>query len=212
MRNSHRRTSLAIAAAFFLALFASTLGWSQKPDILEKIGIHTGFTVDREIMVPMRDGIRLSTAVLRPEKIAERMAVILVRTPYLKDEELLGLKDLFSFMLQHGYILVVQSERGTGWSEGQYRILAGARNDGYDTLSWIVAQPWSNGKMGVAKRRFGVQFLTFEGRYRGDGRGPGRALRFLVDAGRGCGAEAGGCKPGWRSIQSVRHHTAAQVP
>lgn len=149
MRNSHRRTSLAIAAVFFLALFVSAPAWPQKPDILEKIGIHTGFTVDRELMVPMRDGVRLSTAVLRPEKIAEKMPVILVRTPYLKDEELLGLKDLFSFMLQHGYILVVQSERGTGWSEGQYQILAGAKNDGYDTLSWIVAQPWSNGKVGT---------------------------------------------------------------
>jgi len=149
MRNIRRRTSLVIAAAFFLALFVSTPLWPQKPDMLEKIGIHTGYTMDREIMVPMRDGVRLSTAVLRPEKIAERMPVILVRTPYLKDEELLGLKDLSAFLLQHGYILVVQSERGTGWSEGQYQILAGARNDGYDTLSWIVAQPWSNGKVGT---------------------------------------------------------------
>src|SRR5579864_4937700 len=149
MKNSHRRPSLAIAVAFSLALFVSTAVLAQKPDVLEKIGIHTGFTVDREIMVPMRDGVRLSTAVLRPEKIAERMPVILVRTPYLKDEELLGLKDLVSFLLPHGYILVVQSERGTGWSEGQYQILAGARNDGYDTVNWIVAQPWSNGNVGT---------------------------------------------------------------
>ncbi|HEX3095474.1 MAG TPA: hypothetical protein VHW72_22745, partial [Candidatus Angelobacter sp.] len=67
MRNSHRRTSLAIAAAFFLSLFVSTPVLAQKPDILEKIGIRTGYIVDREIMVPMRDGVRLSTAVLRPE-------------------------------------------------------------------------------------------------------------------------------------------------
>jgi uncharacterized protein len=137
------------ATAIVLLSIIPAQSWSQKPDILDKIGIRSGFTVDREIMVSMRDGVRLSTAVLRPEKIAERMPVILVRTPYLKDEELLGLKDLFSFLLQHGYILVVQSERGTGWSEGQYQILAGAKNDGYDTVSWIVAQPWSNGKVGT---------------------------------------------------------------
>jgi uncharacterized protein len=141
------RRSLTLTAALLFSLSTPVL--AQKPDILEKIGIHTGYTVDREIMVPMRDGVRLSTAVLRPEKIAERMPVILIRTPYLKDEELLGLKDLVSFLLQQGYILVVQSERGTGWSEGQYQILAGARNDGYDTVSWIVAQPWSNGKVGT---------------------------------------------------------------
>ena len=149
MRNGHRKTALAIVAAVILSLFVAAPALAQKPDLLEKIGIHTGYTVDREIMVPMRDGVRLSTAVLRPEKVAERMPAVLIRTPYLKDEELLGLKDLVSFLLQHGYILVVQSERGTGWSEGQYQILAGARNDGYDTLSWIAAQPWSNGNVGT---------------------------------------------------------------
>jgi predicted acyl esterase len=128
---------------------ASARVWPQKPDILEKMGVGAGFTVEREIMVPMRDGVRLSTGVLRPEKISERMPVILIRTPYVKDQELLGLKDLSSFLLQHGYILVIQSERGTGWSEGQYQILAGAKNDGYDTLNWIVAQPWSNGNAGT---------------------------------------------------------------
>src|ERR1700720_749493 len=104
MRNNIVRRSLTLAAALFFLFPVSTPGLAQKPDILEKIGIHTGYTVDREIMVPMRDGVRLSTAVLRPEKVAERMPVILVRTPYLKDEELLWSKGLFSFLLQHGYI------------------------------------------------------------------------------------------------------------
>lgn len=149
MKNIRRRLSLALAAVFFLGLFVSAPVLAQKPDILERIGIHSGYAIDREIMVPMRDGVRLSTAVLRPEKVAEHMPVVLIRTPYLKDEELLGLKDLVAFLLQHGYILVVQSERGTGWSEGRYQILAGARNDGYDTLSWIAAQPWSSGKVGT---------------------------------------------------------------
>jgi len=149
MRNNIVRRCLALAVALFFLSSVSTPVLAQKPDLLEKLGIHAGYTVDREIMVPMRDGVRLSTAVLRPEKVAGRMPVILIRTPYLKDEELLGLKDLVSLLLQHGYILVVQSERGTGWSEGQYQILAGARNDGYDAVSWIVAQPWSNGKVGT---------------------------------------------------------------
>ena len=147
MKHTIVRRSLTLTAALLFSISTPVL--AQKPDILERMGIQTGYTVDREIMVPMRDGVRLSTAVLRPEKVAERMPVVLIRTPYLKDEELLGLKDIVSFLLQHGYILVVQSERGTGWSEGQYQILAGARNDGYDTLSWIVAQPWSNGKVGT---------------------------------------------------------------
>src|SRR5689334_1524824 len=106
---SKRRGSVMAAAATIFLLLAPTGVWSQKPDILEKIGAGKGFSVDREIMVSMRDGVRLSTGVLRPEKIAERMPVILIRTPYTKDQELLGLKDLSSLLLQHGYILVVQS-------------------------------------------------------------------------------------------------------
>src|SRR6185437_7641482 len=147
MRN-HRGIFLAITA-FLLALALPKQAWSQKPDLLEKMGVGPGYTVDREVMVPMRDGVRLSTAVLRPEKLTERMPVILIRTPYLKDEELVWEKKLFSLFLHQGYIVVAQSERGTGWSEGQYHILAGAKNDGYDTLSWIAAQPWSNGKVGT---------------------------------------------------------------
>jgi uncharacterized protein len=149
MRNSIAGRSLLLAAALSLLSPVSTPVLAQKPDVLEKINVGAGYTVDREIMVSMRDGVRLSTAVLRPEKVAERMPVILIRSPYLKDEELLLFKDLNSLLLHHGYILVVQSERGTGWSEGQYHILVGARNDGYDTLNWIVAQPWSNGRVGT---------------------------------------------------------------
>jgi putative CocE/NonD family hydrolase len=140
---------IATVAAILQMFLMPVKLWSQKPDVLDKIGIHTGFMVDREIMVPMRDGVRLSTAVLRPDNTAARMPVILIRTPYLKDQELLSQKDLYSFLLLHGYILVVQSERGTGWSEGRYQILAGARNDGYDTVTWIISQPWSNGKVGT---------------------------------------------------------------
>lgn len=146
MRNKVVRWFLTLAALLFSL---TTPDFAQKPDILEKLGVGPGYTVDREVMVSMPDGVRLSTAVLRPEKITERMPVILIRTPYLKDEELVWEKKLFSLFLHQGYIVVAQSERGTGWSEGQYHILAGAKNDGYDTLSWIAAQPWSNGKVGT---------------------------------------------------------------
>jgi len=45
------------------------------------------------IMVPMRDGIRLSTAVIRP-RAGDRLPTIFIRTPYLKEQELLGQREL----------------------------------------------------------------------------------------------------------------------
>lgn len=103
--------------------------------------------LEGEIMVPMRDGVRLSTAVIRPNEPSTSLPTILIRTPYNKDQELDGteLKDLVG----RGYAFVIQNERGTGWSEGRHQFLAGARNDGYDTISWIVRQPWSNGRVGT---------------------------------------------------------------
>ena len=101
-------------------------------------------------MVPMRDGVRLSTAVILPDDGNGRLPTVLVRTPYPKEFELHYGKWLFGPLLSHGYAIVLQNERGTGWSEGRHRFLAGARSDGYDTISWITSQPWSNGRVGTA--------------------------------------------------------------
>lgn len=120
---------------------------AQRPDLLQWLGVADQATLERMIMVPMRDGVRLSTAVVRP-RIDGRVPTVLIRTPYLKDGELRN-RPLFSRLVREGYAIVVQNERGTEWSEGTHRFLAGARNDGYDALTWIAGQPWSNGRVGT---------------------------------------------------------------
>jgi putative CocE/NonD family hydrolase len=45
--------------------------------------------------------------------------------------------------------MVVQNERGRYFSEGEWDLLGPPKTDGYDTLSWIAEQPWSNGKVGT---------------------------------------------------------------
>src|SRR3546814_11314331 len=45
--------------------------------------------------------------------------------------------------------LIVQNERGRYFSQGDYEILGYPQTDGYDALSWIAEQPWSNGKVGT---------------------------------------------------------------
>lgn len=126
----------------------SQTSFAQSADILEQMGLAGKANLEREIMVPMRDGIRLSTAVIKPLNDPGRLPVILIRTPYNKDGELLDYS-VFKSLVAQGYAIVIQNERGTEWSEGNYHLLGGARNDGYDAIDWIARQPWSNGKVGT---------------------------------------------------------------
>ena len=119
---------------------------AQRADLLQRMGVADLATMERMIMVPMRDGVRLATAVIRP-RAGDKLPTVLVRTPYLKEGEVRS--PLFARLVREGYAVVIQNERGTEWSEGTHRFLAGARTDGYDALTWIAAQPWSNGRVGT---------------------------------------------------------------
>jgi putative CocE/NonD family hydrolase len=106
---------------------------------------------EEKILVPMRDGVRLDTNVFFPREGEPPYPVVLMRSPY----QLENILDLWvehgepQLFLENGYALIFQNERGRYWSEGEYTLLAGAREDGYDTIEWIVKQPWSNGKVGT---------------------------------------------------------------
>lgn len=104
---------------------------------------------DTGVMVPMRDGIRLSTDLYFPEGATGRLPAILWRSIYDKTgaiEREPGMREL----VQRGYVAVIQDTRGRGSSEGEFTPSVGDRNDGYDTVDWLVRQPWSNGKVGSA--------------------------------------------------------------
>ncbi|MGH8251645.1 MAG: CocE/NonD family hydrolase [Steroidobacteraceae bacterium] len=109
------------------------------------------WSTEKEIYVPMRDGVRLSTDVMLPKGAEGPLPTILIRSPYDKDHlEWPNGKSWYESFLSHGYALVLQSERGRNYSEGTYeRYLQGASTDGYDTIEWITKQPWSNGKVGT---------------------------------------------------------------
>jgi uncharacterized protein len=99
-------------------------------------------------MLAMRDGVRLATVVFRPRSPG-RYPTMLVRTPYA----LTGIPDQFKPMhtaqFAKNYVLMFQNERGSEWSEGDFGILTGTTADAQDTLDWISAQDWSNGKVGL---------------------------------------------------------------
>jgi putative CocE/NonD family hydrolase len=107
-------------------------------------------TIEKNLRVPMRDGIELVTDVYRPAG-AEQCPVILIRTPYNKDG-MAGGDDSFNTLLtvQHGYAVVVQDCRGTGASPGEFAPFVNEASDGADALAWVVAEPWCSGEVGMA--------------------------------------------------------------
>jgi len=99
------------------------------------------------IMLPMRDGVRLATVVFRP-RAEGRYPAMLVRSPYVNaipDQ----FKPMHTAQFKKNYVLVMQNERGSEWSEGDFGILTGTTADAQDTLDWIGAQDWSNGRVGM---------------------------------------------------------------
>src|SRR5271170_7939744 len=125
-----------------------------------------------EVMIPMRDGVKLHTVILVP-KGAKRAPILLTRTPYDADAltshaqsshlgpMLQGYDNATDVIIEGGYIRVVQDVRGKHRSEGEYimnRPLHGPHNptpvdhstDTYDTIEWLVKNiPESNGKVGI---------------------------------------------------------------
>src|SRR3989454_7158309 len=110
--------------------------------------------VERKVMMPMPDGVRLATDIYRPKNATGKVPTIWVRTPYnfnFWDVHNGVPADTTAALtaVKRGYAYVVQNERGHFFSEGNYDILGAPRSDGYDALAWLSSQPWSNGKVGT---------------------------------------------------------------
>jgi putative CocE/NonD family hydrolase len=111
--------------------------------------------IEKDVMVPMRDGVMLATNVYRSNR-AEPQPVIMARTPYEKNNILSGDDTInLSRLIQAGYVIVVQDSRGRFSSEGDYTGMVQERRDGADTIAWAATQPWSNGIAGT----FGGSYL-----------------------------------------------------
>ena len=112
------------------------------------------YDVTQDIMVRMRDGVRLATNLYQPKTDDDRQPTIAIRLPYNKDTYWRATQAA-TYFASHGYNVVVQDMRGKWKSEGVYRIFHKDREDGYDLLSWIVDQPWATDKVGT----FGCSYL-----------------------------------------------------
>lgn len=97
------------------------------------------------VVVPMRDGVRLRANVFLPGE-GRRYPTILQRTAYNKGA---SITPAFQAFVNHGYAVVVQDVRGRYASGGTFEPINQEINDGDDTLNWIASQPWSDGDIGM---------------------------------------------------------------
>ncbi|CAL9661474.1 CocE/NonD family hydrolase [Streptomyces sp. enrichment culture] len=114
--------------------------------------------VYRDVMVPMRDGVRLAADVYLPTG-AGQLPAVLVRTAYDKSAPVTDGTGEYVRIARAGFAVVVQDKRGRFASEGEYRVLrddaTGPHRDGADTVEWVAAQPWCDGNVGM----FGYSYL-----------------------------------------------------
>jgi uncharacterized protein len=105
-----------------------------------------GVTIEMNVMVPMRDGVRLATDVYRPDKPGKYPA-ILSRIPYGTDSKTYTY--VGKYFARNGYVMLAQDTRGIQNSEGYWYPLVYDIDDGHDTVKWITEQAWYNGKLGM---------------------------------------------------------------
>lgn len=120
--------------------------------------------VERNVMVAMRDGVRLATDVYHPAKdglpMAGRRPAILERTPYGKRERSrseieVGMEgpmnraEVATYFARAGYTVIYQDCRGRYDSEGEFTKYLSEADDGFDTAEWLISQSWSDGRFGT---------------------------------------------------------------
>jgi uncharacterized protein len=173
------RGALLLVVAFAVPAFSDQTLPNETPATFSPRVDSFDYT-KREVMIPMRDGIKLQTVILIPRG-AHRAPILLTRTPYgansrigknesARLDALLDSNDVADdAILNGGYIRVMQDVRGKHGSEGDYvmtRPLHGALNptsvdhstDTYDTIDWLVKNiAESNGKVGI----LGISYDVF---------------------------------------------------
>ncbi len=109
--------------------------WAQQPYRVR---------IEDNVRVKMRDGVKLAADIYRPEAPG-KFPVVLERTPYNRA----GAAGEAAQIASHGYVVVIQDTRGRYGSEGEFYPFRYESQDGYDTIEWAAALPYSDGKVGM---------------------------------------------------------------
>jgi len=105
--------------------------------------------VDRHVPIELRDGTTLRADVYRPEQ--GQYPVLVHRIPYNRQTPMALTNSMFPPLIAagRGYAVVVQDTRGRFGSDGHFSPFRQEAEDGYDTIEWAAAQPWSNGRVAI---------------------------------------------------------------
>ncbi len=159
----------------WLFLFATGTAFSQELPVLEFAGVR-----EQHVMIPMRDGIRLSAYLYMPDTASTWP--VLFEQRYADVTSLSTRKNSAEFA-SHGFAVAMVNFRGSQRSEGQYvgyRALGwGEQQDGFDTCEWLASQPWSNGKVGS----FGSSQGGFAQNFLAVTQPPHLVCQYMVDTG-----------------------------
>jgi putative CocE/NonD family hydrolase len=141
-------------------LLASLAVWAQESSIQEQAPAAPLFKL-QEVMIPVRDGVHLQTAILTPVDQAGPLPILFRRTPYgVPEKPYEKMPAHLKELMQDGYILVVQNLRGRFKSEGEFKLSSwvdpndpkatNETTDAYDSIEWLVKNvPNNNGKVGM---------------------------------------------------------------
>jgi putative CocE/NonD family hydrolase len=159
----NRRTVLAAAAALVLVFTSVSFGQNRPTtpsdaELRERRNaveseLDSLAVIDRKVMVPMRDGLRMQADIYRPKGDGP-FPIIFSRTPYnfnWWDVRLGAPRDMTTVLdaIKRGYAFAIMNERGHFFSEGNYDILGPPLTDGEDAIKYLTTQKWSNGKLGT---------------------------------------------------------------
>ncbi|NQU07691.1 MAG: CocE/NonD family hydrolase, partial [Candidatus Abyssubacteria bacterium] len=140
--------AVLVVIGWLLYFFYETLMWRV---VAWRLGIpqpEYSVVVDENVMVPMRDGIKLAADVYRPDAPGW-FPVIVTRTPYDKRNPDHKYEFAAKLFAMQGYVCVIQDVRGKFDSEGDYYPYMTEAEDGHDTFEWAGAQEWSDGNVGT---------------------------------------------------------------
>ena len=154
---SHFALASVMALALATGGSAGVADAKGKPAAAARTPIPAGAA---EEWATLRDGTRLAANVYKPAGTGP-WPVVISRTPYLKDgradkdKDPDGSKSRAALAKQArrytdaGFVFVLQDVRGKGHSEGFYAAFENDVDDGYDSVEWAAARPWSNGSVGI---------------------------------------------------------------
>ena len=160
-----------LLAGLLCGLFGMKLYAQQETSKIDsaELKLRQNYT-KREVMIPMRDGVKLFTSIYEPKDRSEKHPILMMRTPYSCEPygDKFGIKE--NIYTQNRYILVYQDIRGRHKSEGEFvqvrplnKNKKGKKDideatDTYDTIEWLLKNTYNNGNAGT----WGISYDGFQ--------------------------------------------------